>query len=53
MGFNFQVSSNDDEYEAFLVGLCLAREDEEQYISAFSDSLLITNQVNGTYEAKD
>lgn len=51
--FNFQVSNNEAEYEALLSVLRLAREVGAKHFAALSDSLLITNQINGTYEAKD
>nr|KAJ0221928.1 hypothetical protein LSAT_V11C200100950 [Lactuca sativa] len=44
--FEFQVSNKKVEYKALLT------EVGGKYLSAFSDSLLITNQVNGTYESK-
>lgn len=50
--FDFQVSNNEVEYEALLAGLHLAREVGAKHFSTFSDSLLITNQVNETCEAK-
>ena len=53
MKFKFAVSNNEAEYEALLAGLRLAREMEIEHIEAFSDSLLITNQINGTYDTKD
>ena len=51
--FKFTVSNNEAEYEALLAGLRIAKEMEVTNLHAFSDSLLVTNQVNGTYEAKD
>lgn len=51
--FEFQVSNNESEYESLLVGLRLAREVKAKHLSAFSDSLFITNRVNDTYESND
>lgn len=35
-----------------LVGLLLAQEVGEKHLLNLNESMLITNQVNGTYEAK-
>nr|KAJ0206312.1 hypothetical protein LSAT_V11C500253480 [Lactuca sativa] len=51
--FDFQFSNKEAEYESLLAGLRLAREVRAKHLLTFSDSLLITNQVNDTYEAKD
>lgn len=51
--FDFQVSNNEAEYDALLASLRLAREVGEKHLSAFSDCMLVTNQVNDTYEAND
>lgn len=51
--FDFQVSNNEAEYEALLAGLRLAQEVGAKHLRAFSDSLLVTSQVNNTYETKD
>lgn len=36
-----------------IVGLRMTHEVGAKNLLAFSDSLLVNNQVNGTYEAKD
>ena len=51
--FDFQVSNNEAEYEALLSRMGLAREVGAKRLAALSDSLLIMNKINGTYEAKD
>ncbi|KAI3739905.1 hypothetical protein L2E82_30317 [Cichorium intybus] len=51
--FNFQTSNNEAEYGELLAGMRLARENGEQHLLAHSDSLLVTNQINETYEMKD
>lgn len=51
--FDFQVSNNGTEYEAILASLHLTQEVGVIHVLTFRDSLLITNQVNGTYEGKD
>ncbi|KAL4580201.1 hypothetical protein LXL04_016385 [Taraxacum kok-saghyz] len=51
--FNFKCSNNEAEYEALLAGLCLATSMKITKLCAFGDSLLVTNQVNGLYTAKE
>ncbi|CAH1419865.1 unnamed protein product [Lactuca virosa] len=51
--FNFKCSNNEAEYEALLVGLQLAMSIDITKIKAYGDSMLVVNQVNGLYEAKD
>ena len=51
--FGFKCSNNEAEYEATLAGLRLAQSLKVKKIAIFSDSLLVVNQVNGTYEAKE
>lgn len=51
--FGFQVSNNEAKLEALLAGLRLAQAVGAKLLWAFSHSLLVTNQVNDTYEAKD
>nr|KAJ0187504.1 hypothetical protein LSAT_V11C900490490 [Lactuca sativa] len=51
--FNFQVSNNEAEYQALLAGLRLAKEVCAKKLAALSDSVLMINQINGTYEDKD
>ena len=51
--FDFQVSKNEVEYEALLAGLRLAKDVGAKQLTDLSDSLLVTNQINGMYEAMD
>ncbi|GJZ15174.1 reverse transcriptase domain-containing protein, partial [Tanacetum coccineum] len=51
--FNFKTSNDEAGYEALINGLELAVHMEVQHLQVFSDSLLITNQVKGIYEAKE
>ncbi|KAI3739893.1 hypothetical protein L2E82_30305 [Cichorium intybus] len=51
--FDFRTSNNEAEYEALLAGLRLAIENGAIRVTALSDSLLVTNQINGQYEARD
>ncbi|XP_072076772.1 uncharacterized protein [Arachis hypogaea] len=51
--FEFPVSNNQAEYEAFLGGLLLAREVEATRVEVCSDSQVITLHINGTYQARD
>lgn len=49
----FQATNNAAEYEAIIKGLELAKEIGPDRLSLKSDSKLVSNQVNGNYEAKD
>ncbi|XP_072076618.1 uncharacterized protein [Arachis hypogaea] len=51
--FNFPVSNNQAEYEALLGGLILAREVVATRLEVFSDSQVVTSQVNRSYQARD
>jgi len=51
--FAFKVSNNQAEYEALIVGMLLAKEMGVKGLLAKSDSLLVTGQVTGEYQAKD
>ncbi|XP_072085105.1 uncharacterized protein [Arachis hypogaea] len=51
--FKFLASNNQVEYEALLVSLKLAKEVEAERLIVFSDSQVITLQINGTYKAND
>ncbi|XP_068497658.1 uncharacterized protein [Phaseolus vulgaris] len=51
--FTFKVSNNQAEYEALIVGMLLAKEMGVKGLLAKSDSLLVTGQVTGEYQAKD
>ncbi|XP_077250203.1 uncharacterized protein LOC143889755 [Tasmannia lanceolata] len=50
---NFKASNNESEYEALLAGLNLAAELGAKKLKFYSDSKLVVEQVNGTYEAKE
>ncbi|PKA54603.1 hypothetical protein AXF42_Ash000438 [Apostasia shenzhenica] len=49
----FKTTNNQAEYEAFIAGLKLALSMAIKCIQVFSDSPLVVNQVNKTFEAKD
>ena len=51
--FAFKASHNQAEYEAFIVGLFLAKELGARSLLVKSDSLLVTRQVMGECQAKD
>jgi len=51
--FAFKASNNQAEYEALIAGMLLAKEMEAKGLLAKSDSLLVTGQVKGEYQAKD
>ncbi|XP_071719002.1 uncharacterized protein [Rutidosis leptorrhynchoides] len=50
--FEFSTTNNEAEYEALLAGLRLARDLNIQHLKAFVNSLLVVNQVTGTFEAR-
>ncbi|CAL9030031.1 unnamed protein product, partial [Prunus brigantina] len=50
--FQFNATNNEAEYEALIAGLRLAHDLGAQALRAHSDSLLIVNQINDTYQAK-
>ncbi|KAM2783856.1 hypothetical protein COP1_013298 [Malus domestica] len=51
--FKFKASNNKAEYEALLVGLCLAKHLGVKRIDIFSDPQLMVNQVTNNFDAKD
>ncbi|XP_004297908.1 PREDICTED: uncharacterized protein LOC101304089 [Fragaria vesca subsp. vesca] len=51
--FQFKASNNAAEYEALIGGLQLARGIGVERVEIFSDSQLVVNQVNGSFEAKE
>ncbi|XP_068504534.1 uncharacterized protein [Phaseolus vulgaris] len=51
--FAFKASNNQAEYEALIAGMLLAREMGARNPLAKSDSLLVTGQVTGEFQAKD
>jgi len=51
--FAFKASNNQAEYAALIAGMLLAKEMGAKGLLAKSDSLLVTGQVTGEYQAKD
>ncbi|XP_071719572.1 uncharacterized protein [Rutidosis leptorrhynchoides] len=51
--FNFNVTNNEVEYEALLAGLNIAHKMNITKLHAFTDSQLVANQFNGSFEAHD
>lgn len=51
--FSFKASNNEAEYEALLVGLCLARSLAVTRIRAHSDLQLVVRQFLGEYQARE
>ncbi|XP_057747805.1 uncharacterized protein LOC130966998 [Arachis stenosperma] len=51
--FEFPTSNNQAEYEALIAGLKLAEEVGATKVVVFSDSQMVTSQINGEYQAKD
>jgi len=51
--FAFKASNNQAEYEALIAGVLLAKEMGAKALMAKSDSLLVTGQVTGEFQAKD
>ena len=51
--FAFKASNNQAEYEALIAGMLLAKEMGAKSLMVKSDSLLVTGQVIGEYQAKD
>ncbi|MCH91940.1 gag-pol polyprotein, partial [Trifolium medium] len=51
--FTFKASNNQEEYEALIAGMKLAKEMEVKDLKAKSDSQLVTNQVSGKFQIKD
>ncbi|PKA64811.1 hypothetical protein AXF42_Ash016842 [Apostasia shenzhenica] len=49
----FKATNNQAEYEALIAGLKFALSMAVKRIHVFSDSLLVVNQVNQTFETKD
>ncbi|PKA65730.1 hypothetical protein AXF42_Ash013145 [Apostasia shenzhenica] len=49
----FRATNNQAEYEALIAGLNFAFSMAVKHIQVFSDSLLVINQVNQTFETKD
>jgi len=51
--FAFKASNNQAEYKALIAGMLLAKDIGAKGLLAKSDSLLVTGQVTGEYQAKD
>ncbi|XP_071704216.1 uncharacterized protein [Rutidosis leptorrhynchoides] len=51
--FNFDVTNNESEYEALLAGLNIAHKMNVTKLRAFTDSQLVENQFNGSFDAHD
>ncbi|XP_020981529.1 uncharacterized protein LOC110273035 [Arachis duranensis] len=51
--FEFPASNNQVEYEALIAGLKLAEEVGATKVMIFSDSQVVTSQINREYQAKD
>ncbi|XP_072073874.1 uncharacterized protein [Arachis hypogaea] len=51
--FEFPTSNNQAEYEVLIAGLKLAKEVGITKVIVFSDSQVVTSQINGEYQAKD
>ncbi|XP_075659130.1 uncharacterized protein LOC142629010 [Castanea sativa] len=49
----FKASNNEAEYEALLSGLRVVMDLGAKEVEVYSDSLLVVNQVQGNFEAKD
>ncbi|CAA0824505.1 Polynucleotidyl transferase- ribonuclease H-like superfamily protein, partial [Striga hermonthica] len=51
--FLFHATNNEAEYEALLSGLNLVESMNVKHLKVFSDSQLLVNQINGSYEVKE
>ncbi|XP_076911340.1 uncharacterized protein LOC143569264 [Bidens hawaiensis] len=49
----FKSTNNEAEYEALLVGLRIAKKLGAQHLEAHVDSMIVANQIEGSYDAKD
>ncbi|XP_021991927.1 uncharacterized protein LOC110888724 [Helianthus annuus] len=49
----FQIANNEAEYEALIAGLKLAKRMDVKKLQVFTDSLLVSCQVNDSYIAKE
>ncbi|XP_076939919.1 uncharacterized protein LOC143608896 [Bidens hawaiensis] len=50
---DFKSTNNEEEFEAFLAGLRIAKNFRAKYLEAHVDSMLLANHIEGAYEAKD
>lgn len=53
LAVSFLTSNNQEEYEAFLVGLHLAKDLGAKEIKIYTDSQLVASQVRREYQAKN
>ncbi|XP_073120892.1 uncharacterized protein [Henckelia pumila] len=53
VSLDFRASNNEAEYEAVLIGLRAAKQAGAARVHLYSDSQLVAQQVNGTYEVKN
>ncbi|XP_077222133.1 uncharacterized protein LOC143855976 [Tasmannia lanceolata] len=51
--FGFRASNNEAEYEALIAGMNLVAQTRAKRLKAYCDSQLVTNQIQGVYEARD
>ena len=51
--FEFKASNNEAEYKTLLVGLKIVLGMGARDVEAYSDSQLVVNQVQGSFEARD
>ncbi|XP_076936624.1 uncharacterized protein LOC143603820 [Bidens hawaiensis] len=49
----FKSTNNEAEYEALLAGLRIAKKLGARHLEAHVDSMLVANQIGGSYDAKD
>ncbi len=49
----YSTTNNEAEYEALLIGLCVAKALGATTLKVQSDSQLVVGQVNGEFEAKE
>ncbi|KAJ9546888.1 hypothetical protein OSB04_019431 [Centaurea solstitialis] len=49
----FKATNNEAEYEALIAGLDIAHKLGAKHLDVRSDSLLVVNQINGDFQAKD
>lgn len=51
--FDFTATNNEAEYEALIAGIELARKMQVEQLQVYSDSQVVVNQINGSYEARE
>ncbi|XP_076937533.1 uncharacterized protein LOC143605211 [Bidens hawaiensis] len=49
----FKSTNNEEEHEGLLAGLRIAKKLEARHLEAHVDSMLVANQIEGSYDAKD